>query len=477
MRKASSVTTGRSKLLRFPAGFLWGAAASSHQVEGGNYNNWTEWESVPGHIADGSKSGKACDHYRRFEKDFDDLKRLGYNTHRLSIEWSRLEPRPGEWNEKEFGHYRRVLGALKKRGLKPMVTLHHFTNPIWFERMGAFAHPEAPAIFERFAVRAAEELGNGIKLWCTINEPVIYSHFGYLDGIWPPGKNDFGLASRVLRGMIEAHLLAYRALHRLLGPDIMAGVAMHFRLFDPLRPGNAADRFSAGVLDFFLNRSFLIALVKGVLYPPLGVRKRLRRGAGAVDFIGVNYYTREMVRFNPRRGDALFAEMSTRPGAKSNSLGWEIYPQGLYRVLAYCSRFGLPLYVTENGTTEIDDADRTAFIASHLEAAHRAVRAGADVRGYYYWSALDNFEWAEGYTARFGLIGVDFKTQKRTIRGSARFLAKVARQNALPWPQPSRGTTKNTKGEKRTRSTQGGYGEHGGGKGKAKEARKPGKRK
>ncbi len=464
MRKESSVKTGRPTLLRFPKGFLWGAATSAHQVEGGNNNSWTDWENVPGHIADGSRSGKACDHYRRFEKDFDDLKRLGHNTHRLSIEWSRLEPRPGEWNQKEFEHYRKVLGALKKRGLEPMVTLHHFTNPIWFEKMGAFSHPEAPAIFNRFATRAAEEIGEGIKLWCTINEPVIYAHFGYLDGTWPPGKSDFGLASRVLGNMLEAHTLAYRSLHRLLGPDIMAGVAMHFRLFDPLRPRNVADRFSAGVLDFFLNRSFLIALARGVLYPPLGVRKRVRRGAGAVDFIGVNYYTREMVRFNPRRPDALFAQMLRRPGAKRNSLGWEIYPQGLYRVLTYCSRFGLPLYVTENGTTELDDADRTSYIASHLEATHRAISAGADVRGYYYWSALDNFEWAEGYTGRFGLIGVDFKTQKRTIRGSARFLAEVARKNALPWPPPSRGTTKNTKNTKKRRKD-------------AKEARKPGKGK
>jgi beta-glucosidase len=434
MKKTSSRTGNKPTLLRFPKHFLWGTAAAAHQVEGNNHNSWTEWEKLPGKIVDGSRSGAACDHYRRYEKDFDDLKRLNHNTYRLSVEWSRLEPEPGKWNGRELDHYRSVLAALAKRGIEPMVTLHHFTNPVWFERMGAFEHDESPEIFARFAAKAAEELGRGVRLWCTINEPVVYAYEGYLSGIWPPGQSDFGLAVQVLRRLLRAHVLAYESLHRLLGPTVSVGIAKHFRIFDPFRPGHPGDRLAARINDFAFNKAFLIALSRGVLYPPLGARKRVRRYENTLDFIGVNYYTREMVRFDRRRGGAMFSELLTKPGAPRNSLGWEIYPVGLFRILSYCSRFGLPIYVTENGTTAADDAARREFIAAHLEAVHRAIRSGADVRGYYYWSNLDNFEWAEGYTARFGLIDVNYKTQNRTIRESGRFLAEVARRNALAYP-------------------------------------------
>jgi beta-glucosidase len=434
--------------LKFPKGFLWGAAASSHQVEGGNHNSWTEWENVPGKIADRSHSGAACDHYRRFEADFDDLKLLNHTTHRLSLEWSRLEPEPGRWNGREFEHYRRVLAALGIRGIEPMVTLHHFTNPVWFERMGAFTHPESPEIFTRYAARVAKELDAPVRLWCTINEPVIYAYFGYLTGLWPPGEKDFGRTVLVLRHLLSAHALAYHVLHRELGRKIEVGIAKHFRIFDPWNSRHPGDRSAARLNDFMFNRAFLIALTSGRLRPPLALRSTDPSLAGTLDFIGVNYYSRELVRFRPLRPGDLFSEFRTKPDAPHNSLGWEIYPEGLFRVLVSCRRFGLPLYITENGTTVADDAIRVQFIAEHLKAVHRAIEHGADVRGNYYWSALDNFEWAEGYTARFGLIDVDFKTQKRTIRESGRFLAEVAKRNALSLlPLPQKKDTKGKKGK------------------------------
>jgi beta-glucosidase len=446
--------------LKFPKGFLWGAAASSHQVEGHNHNSWTEWENLPGKIADGSRSGMACDHYRRFEADCDDLKRLNHTTHRLSLEWSRLEPEPGRWDGREFEHYRKVLAALGKRGIEPMVTLHHFTNPVWFERLGAFSHDESPDMFARFAAQAAQELGAPVKLWCTINEPVIYAYFGYLSGLWPPGERDFGRTVLVLRHLLSAHALAYRALHGELGRTIKVGIAKHMRIFDPWNPRHPGDRSAARLNDFMFNRAVLIALTSGRLRPPLALRRTDPALAGTLDFIGVNYYSRELVRFRPHRPGDLFSELRTKADAPHNSLGWEIYPEGLLRVLTYCQRFGLPLYVTENGIPTENDAARVQFIAGHLKEVHRAIKHGVDVRGYYYWSALDNFEWAEGYTARFGLIDVNFKTQKRTIRESGRFLADVALCNALslsPFPEKEdtkyTKRTKGTKGKKKGKTT------------------------
>jgi beta-glucosidase len=431
MTKNPAAPRSKKTTLAFPKGFLWGTASAAHQVEGKNSNSWTEWEKQPGRIADGKRSGRACDHYNRFDRDFANLQRLHNNTHRLSLEWSRLEPKSGKWNDKEFAHYRRVLSSLKKRGLEPMLTLHHFTNPLWFEALGAFAHPESPEIFERFTLRAAEELGGPVRLWCTINEPVVYTHHSYMLGIWPPGRTDARLAFRVLGNLLRAHARAYRALHKVLGDGIQVGIAKHFRVFDPARPLHPGDRLMAKNMDFMFNRLAILALARGVVYPPLALWSHDRSLAGTLDFIGVNYYSREFVRFRPHRPDLLFGEFVRKSGLARNSLDWEIYPHGLYRILRYCARFGLPVYITENGIATEDDAQRTAYIASHLAAAHQAIADGVDVRGYYYWSNLDNFEWEEGYTARFGLYGVDFKTRKRALRESGRRYAEIAGRNTL----------------------------------------------
>jgi len=415
----------------FPKGFLWGTATSAHQVEGFNHNSWSEWEKLPGKIVDGTVSGPACEQYKRFARDIADLKRLNTTSYRFSLEWSRLEPEPGRWDDKEFAHYARVLAELKKNSLVPMVTLHHFTNPLWFEEMGGFANPSSISLFGRFAREVAQRLGSGVRLWCTINEPVIYTYFGYITGKWPPGKMSLKLGRRVFINLLFAHAAAYKSLHQILGPAIQVGIAKHFRIFDPLRPTNPFDRYVSQLYDRIFNLSFCQALLEGLIPWPLARNKRIPELAGTLDFLGINYYSREMVRFRPTRPESLFAEYSSKLVAPKNSLGWEIYPEGLYRVVKRCSAWGIPLYITENGTSVRDDRVRQAFIINHLRELQRAILEGADVRGYYYWSSLDNFEWTEGYTAKFGLYAVDFKTQKRTLRPSGKFFSQIAKNNGL----------------------------------------------
>ncbi len=419
--------------LSFPKGFLWGTATAAHQVEGANRNNdWWEWEHLGGKIADGTTSGAACDQYNRYRHDFDLIKEFGHNAHRFSIEWSRIEPKKGVYSAAEIGHYRRMLEALRERGIEPMVTLHHFTNPLWLSREGGWENPQVVEHFTRYAKVVAAELGSLIRFWNTINEPTVYAYMSYADGIWPPGKKRLRSAAIVLTNMLRAHALAYHIIHETsLGQGCSVGIAKHIRIFDPLRPNHWGDKALARLSDFIFNWWFLDAIETGRLAWPIGIGQKVQLLAATHDFIGLNYYTREMVRFNLLKPQALFREGFTRPGSATNDMGWEIYPPGLYRALMRLKHYDKPIYITENGIPAVDDSLRQNYLRDHLIQTHRAVRDGADVRGYFHWSLLDNFEWESGLTPRFGLIEVDYKTQKRSPRPSAWIYSKVAAQNKL----------------------------------------------
>ncbi len=422
-----------SRVVEFPKGFLWGAATAAHQVEGDNRNNdWWEWERRDGTIADGTTSETACDQYNRYEKDFDLARELGHNAHRLSLEWSRIEPEEGVFSQAQIKHYRRVLEALRERGLEPMVTLHHFTNPLWLARDGGWENGRVVEYFTRYAKVVAGELGGLIRFWNTINEPAVYSYISYVKGKWPPGSTSLRSAAIVMTNMLRAHALAYHTIHETSrGPGCEVGLANLIRVFDPLRPLHPSDWALAWMSAFIFNRWFLDAVDTGRLAWPIGIGQKVHLLAGTQDFIGLNYYSRDMVRFNPRLPQALFIENLARPGCEANSLGWEIYPEGLYRVLMRLGRYNKPIYITENGIPADDDSERLAYLRRHLAEVHRAISDGADVRGYLHWSLLDNFEWAEGLTPRFGLIAMDYETQERSPRPSARAYAKVASGNRL----------------------------------------------
>jgi beta-glucosidase len=423
---SSSTGGSGSGYLPFPRGFLWGTATASHQVEGGNdQNDWWAWEQQGGRIRDGSTSGQACDHYRRYREDFELFASLGQNAHRLSLEWSRIEPYPGQFDPDAVRHYRDVLEELRKRGMEPVVTLHHFTNPRWLADRGGWETPEVVDAFARYVTRAVEAFGDLTRYWVTINEPVVYATMGYLSGQWPPGKLSPSLLVRVLHHMILAHARAARIIHD-SSPrrDVQVGVAHHVRIFDPYRPVLPGDHFVARLGELFFNRAVLLALLDGRFRFPFG-RGRVPDGADSLDFVGVNYYSREMATFDLRRRESYFGSFFAHPKRPQTAAGWEIYPEGVYRVLKFLTPFNKPILITENGVADERDELRPAFLVSHLAQIHRAMREGAPVGGYFHWSALDNFEWAEGLRLRFGLVQVDYESFRRTVKPSGELYARI----------------------------------------------------
>ncbi|MBI5652599.1 MAG: glycoside hydrolase family 1 protein [Chloroflexi bacterium] len=430
--------------MKFPDGFLWGAATAAHQVEGGNFNNdWWDWEQIPGKIKNGDTSAGACAWWKgeRYRADFDLARSLNHNAHRLSIEWSRIEPREGEWNADAIAFYRRVLGALRERGMTPLVTLHHFSNPRWLVAEGAWETEAVLPLFERFVTRAVQELGDLCDFWITINEPNVYAFTAYINGLWPPGKKDFRLAFRVLANMVRAHATAYHAIHRAQA-HARVGIAYHIRALYPANPRSALDRFATRARDYFFNHLVARALQKGKLIFPLGLNTRVPEAINTQDFLGLNYYFSSRIAFDLARPAELFGRQLPHQlwgvSFEKDLESWfgtgDIDPQGFYGTLMWLARYGngIPIYVTENGIGDARDEIRPSYLVTYLAALQRALRDGANVRGYFHWSLVDNFEWIEGLNfLRFGLIANDFATQTRTPRASAHLLAQIARANAI----------------------------------------------
>lgn len=405
------------EVLEFPKGFLWGAATASHQVEGGNFNNWSEWEKKNAKkLAEEAKknwskeqqemfpemfepenyiSGRACDHYHRFQEDFDLVKLLNHNVHRFSLEWSRIEPREGQFNQKEIEHYRRVLKALRERRLEPFVTLYHFTSPLWFAQKGGWLNEKAPYYFDRFVKIISENLFEEVNFWNTFNEPTLFASNSYLRGVWTPQKKSFLEFSKAINNLIKAHQMAYRSLH-LIDLECQVGVSENCSYFD------------GGLLKYlaryFVNKRFFNAI------------------SAEQDFVALQYY------FHNRLKGLKYNQNENK---KITDFGWEIYPKGIYYVLKELEGYKKPIYITENGLADVQDKNRKQFIKKHLYWVHKAIKEGVDVRGYFHWSLLDNFEWDKGFWPRFGLIEVNFKTMERKIRPSAKVYAQICQTNTL----------------------------------------------
>ncbi len=429
-------TASSSDQLSFPQGFLWGTATSSHQVEGNNANNdWWAFEQQPGAIWHDDRSSLACDWWRNAERDFDLMAEMGHNTHRLSVEWSRIEPEKDIFDPAAIVRYRQMLTGLRKRGIEPMVTLFHFTTPLWLAQEGAWRNPAVVDHFRRFVRHTAEELGDLVRLWCPINEPVIYATLGYLFGEHAPGARSWRLCFRVLRHLLQAHAAAYRVIHE-LDESAQVGLAKAMQIFDALNPNDWAAVRLARLFDYLFNGLTLRAVEDGRLRFPLGLGvRRYAPLVDSLDFIGVNYYSRQRVSMR-RRGGGRLSVLHRTPGAEVSDSGRggpysELYPAGLYRVLKRAAGLGKPIYVTENGLPDADDDQRPRFLLSHLGQVHRAMTEGLDVRGYYHWTVVDNFEWAEGWNLRFGLVALDLESQDRTPRPSAGLYSEIIKANAI----------------------------------------------
>jgi len=416
----------------FPAGFLWGTATAAHQVEGDNSgNDFWAWEAEPGRIAEGHRSGKACDWWGgRWQEDFDRAAGAGQNAHRLSVEWSRIEPTPGAIDGEALAAYRAILEGARRRGLRPMVTLHHFTNPVWLQELGGWTNPEAPALFERFVEATVAALGDLVDDWITINEPNVYAYAAYTVGAFPPGEKNLGRALDVIGQLVRAHARAYAVIHR-LRPGARVGIAHHYRGIHPAHRWNPVELASAALRNRVFNESIPRAVHDGWLRLP-GRSTRIRQAAGTQDFFGLNYYTSEVVQMDLHRPLELFGRSAYPKAADLSPSGFIAHsPQGFWRALVWARRFRLPILITENGIEDVADGIRPRYLATHLRQLWRAANFNWRIEGYYHWTLVDNFEWERGWTQRFGLWALDPQSQERRPRPSAEFYADICRTNAL----------------------------------------------
>ncbi len=390
----------KSKQLKFPKDFLWGSSVSSYQVSGGIENcDWSE--KFP--------AGWACDYYHKYEKYFDLAKELNQNVHRFSLSWSRIQPAEGKFDRKAILHYRKMLLALKKRGIKPMVTIWHWTLPLWMSEKGGWENSKFPEYFEQYTRFVVEELDDLVDFWITTNEPMIYTSLAYIMGTFPPQKSNLLIVPRVMYNFIQTHKKAYRAIHD-INKDAKVGLAQNLSFVDAYHKNSVLNKTAASAFNFFRNRLFL-ELTKNYQ-----------------DFLGVNYYFHDRVKFNPFSFPPLKIKNKDK---EVSDLGWEIYPEGLYYVLKDLKKYNLPIYITENGLADKGDKKRAKFITEHLKQIHRAIDDGVDVKGYMHWSLIDNFEWADGFGPRFGLVEMDYKTMGTKIRESAREYAEICEKNSV----------------------------------------------
>ena len=418
----------------FPQGFIWGTATSAHQVEGNNdNNNWTTWEQK-GHIIDGSTAGRACDWWGgKWRHDFDRAADGNQNAHRLSIEWSRIQPEPNRWNENALDHYRQMLQGLNERGLIPMVTLHHFTHPIWLEERGGWENEDIVASFDRFVRKAVPALAEYCDLWCTINEPNVFAVSGYLLGTFPPGKKDLRAVYQVLVNMLKAHGAAYHAIHE-IQPHASVGMAHHYRGFSPARQRSPFDRWAANVIFQSFNHAIPQTLQTGVFHF-FGRKTQIPAVKDCQDFFGLNYYTREFVAFNIFTPGELFTRRFYDPGAELSPTGFIANePEEFFQALKWANRFQLPIFVTENGIEDNIDTLRPKYIIQHIHQMWRGVNYTWPIKGYFHWSLVDNFEWERGWTQRFGLWELDCDTQERRKRKSADLYKAICKENAISSP-------------------------------------------
>ena len=418
---------------KFPKDFLWGTATSSHQVEGNNTNNnWYIWEETPGKIEGDAKAGLACDWWNgRWREDLQHAIADGQNAHRLSIEWSRVEPRPGEWDEAALEHYREMIAGIIALGLKPMVTLHHFTDPIWVYEKDGWENNETPDLFARYCEKTVNALHDLTDLWVTINEPTVYTYSGYMTGEFPPGKNNVKTAFHVMRNMVRGHAKAYHIIHR-IQPTAMVGFSKNFRAMHPARIWFPPDRWINNFSFSSFNNSFADALANGIFKFAFW-KSNIPNAINTQDYVGVNYYTRDLVKFKLFDVKNVFQERFYDPNSPLSETGFIANePEGFYDALQWARKYKLPIYITENGVEDSKDSLRPLYLVSHLFQVWKAIQDGMDIRGYFHWSQVDNFEWERAWTQRFGLWELNVESQERIRRPSVDLYKEICSTNAIP---------------------------------------------
>jgi len=462
----------------FPAGFLFGAATAAYQIEGATHEDgrtdsiWDTFSRVPGAVINGESGENACDHYHRYRDDVALMKDLGLQTYRFSTSWSRVQPDGGPVNPKGIDFYSRLVDELLAAGIKPWLTLHHWDLPQALEEKGGWANRDTSFLFRDYALNVHDALGDRVDVWTTLNEPWCSSFLSYTAGVHAPGRQSKQAGLAAGHHLLLGHGLAVEAL-RERDPKLELGITLNLTVAKPVDPASPGDVDAARRIDGQFNRFFLDPIFRGA-YPDdllqdvagLGLTEVIHDGdlaqiAQPIDALGVNYYHGELVSDRPAEhpllGEAPTDRETSSPfpaadgvfnhpqGLPLTAMNWEVQPDGLRELLArvdseYARPAGTKLYVTENGaayddTVEADgsvrDVERTEFLQTHLGAILDAIAEGVDVHGYFYWSLLDNFEWAWGYEKRFGIVRVDYETQERTIKDSGLAYAKIIRDRAL----------------------------------------------
>ena len=402
---------------------LLGVASSATQIEGGELgHSWNDWYHS-GRIRDGSNPARANDHYNRWKEDADLMADMGIKIYRMGVEWARLCPTENKVDQAAIERYREELSYLRGKGISVLLTIHHFTNPIWFEKKGGFTRPENIKYFLDFVSLVTRSFGDLVSRFITINEPNVYATQSYYFGLWPPGEKSFTKAVKVMSVMAACHIMAYEMIHKIRREmgyrDTMVSFAHHMRVFNPLDPKNPKHRLNTKLMKYYFQEALIHAMYFGNFKWPLK-RVMPTEPGEYCDFIGLNYYTRTTVsKF----------EDGTRKDALKNDLGWEIYPKGIVKCAnKLYSLIKRPIYITENGTCDNNDSFRCRYIYDHLKAL---CESGLPIERYYHWCFCDNFEWREGERARFGLVYVDYDSQERTLKKSARFYSDIIRSRAV----------------------------------------------
>ena len=426
------------KPITFPKDFIWGTAVASHQADGHNeHSDWWAWEKK-GKIYDGTVSGAAADMLHRYPEDFALMQELGYNGFRFSTEWARVEPRQGEYSEEGLDHCENVVRELKKRGMKVCLTLYHWVLPKWVADRGGWAVDESVDWFRGYVRRVIPRVFDHVDLWCTLNEPTAPLLAGYVVGEFPPQKRNWLLACKVFRNLLRAHAAAYEEImaeanRRGVRKPPKIGIAHAITHVAPRDPGSLFDRKLHQAVNYVHNVIFLEAMKTGRAPFPLGTGETIPGLAGSYTYMGVNYYYRMRLQIPPRRFPPtdLTDFLYLPEGTEISGMGYEVFPEGFYHVLKYMSGYGAPLYVTENGCADPDDTQRPGYVLRHLAQMRRAMQDGMDVRGYFQWSWIDNFEWRYGFERKLGVIELDPETMARKPRPSAYMYGEIARTGKI----------------------------------------------
>lgn len=396
---------------QFPKGFYWGCATSAHQVEGGLINDWSEWEKSDKRLEELKNknlnpldfiSNKASNSFENNNADIACMKDLGLNSYRFSVDWSRIEPQEGVFDEVALEYYLHFVKKLKLNNIEPFVTLWHWPLPLWLRDKGGWESREIVDYFSRFVAKVVEHLNDDVDYWVTLNEPLVYGTMSYLKGFWPPQKKNIWSLYKVLKNLSLAHKQAYAVIKKIAQKN-QVGIAKHNIYFEAYK-NRLINKILKAMVSWWWNNNFLNKI------------------ANTQDFVGLNYYFHSKIDYGFGKSHSY---------EKMSDLGWGLHPEGIYHVLRDLQKFHKPIYIMENGLADKGDQHRSWYIQEILTNVHKAIEIGVDVRGYFHWSLIDNFEWAEGFHPRFGLYEVDFSTFERKARSSAEYYRDICENNRI----------------------------------------------